>query len=189
MMMLNRLRKETEILHREIEKDNLAGLIISHEISLEEYKLLLLQNYLAYAVTENQIAAHLPNFEPVKSGQLLIDLENLRITVPSHEIYNENYSVKNKAEAYGAAYVVEGSGMGGMLIARELDHCPALSAIEEHSFFNGKRQNMNGWKTLCKSLKSKEFSIEEENLAVEKAKDTFLIFSRIFSDDSLRSKI
>ncbi len=187
--MLNKLREETESLHREIEKDNLAGLIISHEISLEEYKLLLLQNYLAYEVTENGIAPHIPTFETIKSKQLLKDLENLDINIPPIENYSENYTINNEAEAYGAAYVVEGSAMGGMLIAKELDQCPALSHIDEHYFFNGKRQNINGWKSFCKSLKTKEFSIEEENMAVEKAKDTFLIFSRIFSDTGLKKQI
>jgi heme oxygenase (biliverdin-IX-beta and delta-forming) len=185
MMMLNRLREETEVLHREIEKENLAGLIISHEISLQEYKLLLLQNYLAYAVTENEIAAHLPSFEPVKSRQLLKDLEQLDVTIPSIENYTDSYHIKNEAEALGAAYVVEGSAMGGMLISRELENCQALSQIEEHFFFNGKRQNINGWKSFCKTLKNKEFSDAEEQQAVEKAKDTFHIFSRIFSDTSL----
>lgn len=187
--MLNKLREETEVLHREVEKDNLAGLIISHEISLEEYKLLLLQNYLAYAVTENEITIYFPGFEPVKSRQLLKDLENLKIKIPSTDNYAKKYTIKNEAEAYGAAYVVEGSAMGGMLIAKELDHCPALSKIDEHIFFNGKRQNMQGWKSFCKSLKTKEFSEEEENQAIEKAKDTFLIFSRIFEDTRLKELI
>lgn len=185
MMMLNRLREETEVLHREIEKDNLAGLIISHEISLQEYKLLLLQNYLAYAVTEKEIAAHLPSFEPVKSRQLLKDLEQLNITIPPIEDYANSYYIKNEAEALGAAYVVEGSAMGGMLISKELENCQALSQIEKHFFFNGKRQNINGWKSFCKSLKNITFTDAEEQQAVEKAKDTFQIFSRIFSDTSL----
>jgi heme oxygenase (biliverdin-IX-beta and delta-forming) len=189
MMMLNKLREETEILHREIEKDNLAALIISHEISLEEYKLLLLQNYMAYAVTENEIIPHLPTFEPVKSLQLLKDLGKLNIDIPSLKKYTEKYIIQTEAEAYGAAYVVEGSAMGGMLIARELEHCPALSGIDEHFFFNGKRQNINGWKSFCKSLKTKEFSGDEESEAVEKAKETFQIFSDIFNDTALKEHL
>jgi heme oxygenase (biliverdin-IX-beta and delta-forming) len=187
MRMLNKLREETEILHREIEKDNLAALIISHEISLGEYKLLLLQNYIAYAVTENEISSHLSHFEPVKSVQLLKDLENLQISIPPFEKYYADFIITNEAEAYGAAYVVEGSAMGGMLIAKELEHCPALSGIEEHFFFNGKRQNVNGWKAFTKSLKKKEFSEREEILAVNKAKETFRIFARIFDDAGLKN--
>lgn len=184
-MMLNKLREETAILHREIEKENLAGLIISNEINLEEYKLLLLQNYLAYAVTEKEIAAHLPSFEPVKSTQLFKDLEQLNVTIPPIEDYIEGYCIHNEAEALGAAYVVEGSAMGGMLISKELENCQALSQINEHFFFNGKRQNITGWKSFCKSLKTKDFSDAEEQQAIKKAKDTFQFFSRIFRNTRL----
>ncbi len=179
--MLNKLREETEVLHREIEKDNLAGLIISHKIRLDQYKLLLLQNYLAYAVTEQEIAKHFPSYEAVKSPQLQKDLHRLNVSIPSLESFKEKFSIANEAEAYGAAYVVEGSALGGMLISKELSHCPSLAGIESHSFFNGNRQNINGWKTFCKKLKKKEFSPAEEELALRKARQTFEFFSEIFT--------
>lgn len=180
--MLNKLRAATETLHREIEKENLAGLIISHSISLEEYKLLLLQNYLAYTVTEQEIAIHLPAFKAVKSPQLKKDLEYLNVKIPPVLEYREGYTINTEAEAYGAAYVVEGSALGGMLISRELGNCTALEGIEEHSFFNGKRENTNGWKLFCKSIKNREFSREEEKQAIHKARETFEFFSRVFNE-------
>ena len=53
--MLQTLREQTATLHKEIEKDNTAGLIMDHSITLEEYKLLLLQNYLAYKIVEDEM--------------------------------------------------------------------------------------------------------------------------------------
>ncbi|MCM4158720.1 biliverdin-producing heme oxygenase [Antarcticibacterium flavum] len=183
--MLNKLREATEVLHKEIEKDNLAGLIISNKITLEEYKLLLLQNYIAYAVTEQEIALRLPSYDAVKFPQLEKDLILLNVIIPPLDGFKEKFTVKNEAEAYGAAYVVEGSALGGMLIAKELPNCPSLAAIEKHSFFNGNRQNINGWKEFCKNIKNRKFSSAEEEMAVQKARETFLFFSEIFNQVKL----
>ena len=73
-MMLNNLRNATQKLHEELEKENLAGKIISHEISLEDYKLLLHQNYIAYKITEAEISKFIPACKLDKSDQLAKDL-------------------------------------------------------------------------------------------------------------------
>ena len=48
-------------MHTDIEKDNTANKIMDHSISLEDYKLLLFQNFLAYKAAESEIEKFLPN--------------------------------------------------------------------------------------------------------------------------------
>lgn len=178
---MNKLKEATAGLHREIEKDNLAGLIIKHNISLEEYKLLLLQNYVAYKVTEVALMRKLPNYTESKSKRLLEDLNNLNIDASIVKEYVNKFIITNKAEALGAAYVVEGSSLGGMMIAKEIKNCDALSHINTHHFFNGDRGDVKSWNSFSKTLKSEIFTPLEEIQAIDKAKETFLFFGEVFN--------
>jgi len=177
MEIQNSLREATQQLHTDIEKDNTANKIVDHSISLEEYKLLLIQNYLAYQATEHEIQRFLPDYEAGKTSRLQKDLENLGIENLRCEL---DFSCKNEAEAIGAAYVVEGSAMGGMLIGKEIKNCPGLESISNQHFFNGERSSMMGWNKFLKYLRSRDFNDQEIIAATNKAKETFLLFKKAF---------
>ena len=183
--MIEKLRSETRELHQEIEKDNLAGLILTHQIIVEDYKLLLLQNYIAYKVTETQIKKFLPNFKTDKSEQLNADLDDLEVNTTIVEEYMNLFNCNSKAEAIGAAYVVEGSALGGLMISKELKHCEKLSAVENFHFFNGERDGLKSWRAFCKDLKSYNFTPEQEEEVIKKAKETFLFFGHIFKKEQV----
>lgn len=185
--MISRLREETASLHRQIEKENIAGLIMSHEIDSEDYKLLLLQNYLAYQIVEEEIMPFYNLGDNDRLGRLEKDLKSLEID-PS-EALNEmkgGFSCSSKSEALGAAYVIEGSALGGMMISKELKNCHNLSHITEHHFFNGDRNNLKSWNNFLKTLRNTNFNEEEVELAAEKACDTFRFFGKIFSRKDLK---
>ena len=180
--MISKLREETQQLHKEIEKDNLAGSIMDHSISSHDYKTLLLQNYISYKVVENAIQPHLNDFGKTKSEQLAKDLNALEVDATIVKKYENAITCTNKVEALGAAYVVEGSVLGGMMIAKELKNCQELSHIATHHFFNGDRNNVSGWKNFLKQLNAAEFSEEEKVQASNKAKETFKFFGKVFSE-------
>ncbi|RKS50534.1 heme oxygenase [Gillisia mitskevichiae] len=180
--MINSLREHTRSLHKEIEKDNLAGLIMDHSISLEEYKTLLLQNYISYKTVEKAVLPFIEDFGSLKSDQLEKDLKFLDVDLNLVEGFENDISCSNKVEALGAAYVLEGSVLGGMMIAKELKNCKKLETIKEHHFFNGNRNNTAGWKTFLKLINSQDFSEEEKLQASNKAKETFTFFGKVFSE-------
>ena len=94
--------------------------------------------------------------------------------------FKDDFYCDDSIEALGAAYVLEGSAMGGMLIAKELQHCKNLASIGTHHFFNGERKNVQGWKEFMKKVNSREFSEEETQKAKLKAKETFRFFGKTF---------
>jgi len=133
--MLNKLREATHLLHQQIESENTAELIMKHSINLEQYKKLLLQNYVAYKVSEHEIKKLIPTYSSDKTGRLKKDLTNLKVETSIAESYFSKFQINNEAEAWGAWYVVEGSSLGGMMIAKNLEECKKLETIKEHHFF------------------------------------------------------
>lgn len=184
-MMLEKLRNATQTLHKEVEKDNLAGFIISHEISLQQYKTLLYQNYIAYKITENIIAEHLESYSGKKHEQLEKDLKYLQVDLSGSALLENSFSCKNRSEALGAAYVVEGSALGGMMIAKELMFCEDLQNITTHHFFNGDRNNIKGWRKFCSMLKNENLDPAGEQAAIDKAQETFKFFGFVFETATL----
>lgn len=178
--MLNRLREATAELHKKLEGDNLANKIMDHSISLEEYKLLLYQNFVAYCTVEEQLAAFIPQNDNNKSENLKKDLAAMGITNFDCDVLSE-FQCKNEAEAIGAAYVIEGSAMGGMIIGKEVHNCEALKHLPEQNFFSGSRNSIKGWNAFLKFLRSREFSETEKQLAATKAQETFKLFEEAFN--------
>lgn len=178
MEMLNSLREETKELHANIEKDNIANKIMDHSIELEEYKLLLFQNYIAYKTAESEIEKFLPDYESDKTDRLKQDLERLGVTDLNCKL---NFKCEHEAEAIGAAYVIQGSAMGGMLIGKEIKNCTSLKTLPEQFFFNGERSSMTGWNDYLKFIRSRNFTEKEISIATKKAKDTFLLFKEAFN--------
>lgn len=178
--MIKRFREATEQLHRDIEKENAAAKIIDHSITPQEYKLLLLQNYIAYKVTEDEIAKYLPGEGVPKHHRLKNDLDYLKVDTSVSEQYKDRFTCNSHAEALGAAYVVEGSALGGMVIAKELKQCVNLHGLEASHFFNGDRNNIKSWNTFKKQLETTYLTEEEAAAATEKAKETFRFFGKVF---------
>lgn len=176
--MLNKLREETSELHKELEKDNLANKIMDHSIELDEYTNLLFQNYVAYQNAEAEISRFLPDYSSDKTERLKQDLSGLGV---KNLDLNLQFECHSEAEAIGAAYVVEGSAMGGMLIGKEIENCQNLKSINRQRFFSGDRSSMKGWNEFLKFLRSREFTESEVNSASKKAKDTFLLFQKAFA--------
>lgn len=175
--ILNRLREATKQLHSDIEKDNIANKVVDHSISLTEYKLLLFQNYMAYKAAEAEVEKFIPEYKASKTYQLEQDLKGLGLLDINSTL---DFHCQNKAEAIGAAYVIEGSAMGGILIGKELKSCGSLNSIPNQLFFTGERSSMQGWNSYLKYLRSCEFSEQEITAASNKAKETFLLFKQAF---------
>lgn len=180
MEMLKKLKEETRILHEQIEAQNLARRILDHSIDLDTYKLLLCQNYLAYRKTETEIKKIFPNYRDKKHRQLQKDLEQFHVPIPL-SCEDEFFKCESKAEALGATYVVEGSALGGLLLAKNISKCQNLAGIEQHYFFNGNKNNLHDWNNFKKALQDYTFTEVEEAEAIAKAKATFRFFGKIFN--------
>ena len=180
--LLQQLRETTAPLHEQIEQKNPAQAILEHSMDLATYKLLLQQNYAAYGPLEAQIAPFLPFYKADKAARLLRDLEALN-AVPLLEA--EDFQIRSVAEAFGAAYVLEGSALGGMLIAKHLPQCEQLKGLPPQQFFSGDKASLHPWKLFQQELAAQVFEEAEIQALLAKARETFLFFERSFEAGSV----
>ena len=164
--LLQQLRQTTAPLHERIEQKNPARAILDHSIGLE-----------AYSRLEPGIAVVLPFFKADKAARLYRDLVALNIT-PQPE--PDEFEINSVAEAFGAAYVLEGSALGGMLIAKHLSQCAQLKALPSQHFFSGDKASLAPWKLFQQELAVRDFNEPQTAELLYKARESFLLFERPF---------
>lgn len=184
--LLEKLRAATGDLHERLEQQNLARHIVDHSIDRETYKKLLLQNYQAYQHLEGPISAFLPELKGNKAARLKTDLEALKMDLPAPvSDLQEPLEINSLPQAFGAAYVVEGSALGGMVIAKHLPKCEQLQGLQPQQFFSGDKGCLTTWSYFKEELAKQDLSEAEEQELLEKAKETFLFFERVFNQEVL----
>lgn len=179
--LLKELRAATSALHERIEQQNLAQAILDHSMALETYKILLLLNYQAYLHLESRLINFLPQLKADKAARLKRDLEALEVVLPDPSA-NPSFelNINSGAEAFGAAYVVEGSALGGMLIARHLPQCEQLKELPPQHFFSGDKASLAAWNVFKQELANQDFKQAEVQALLAKAWETFLFFESVY---------
>lgn len=176
--LLEKLRHTTAGLHDRIEKDNPAQAILDHSIDLETYKNLLLLNFQAYKHLEDRMASFLPQLKLDKAARLKTDLEVFKTTLPADP--PTEVSIASRAEALGAAYVMEGSALGGMVIAKHLQQCEELGELPPQHFFNGDKGCLKDWNAFKEELARQELNPQQEEEVLAKARESFLFFESVY---------
>ncbi len=191
-MILEKLKKETLAIHKEVEKDNLASFIMNESITQHQYESLLRQNFKVYKAVEDFVNAHydvLPHelktfagYE--KTNSLAKDISafsNLPLPRPF-----KIASPRDLATIVGLMYVVEGSMMGGMMMAKKLQSCAHLSHIEEHNFYNfDSKESAARWRNFKDAIDSLSFSDKEIEMAVESAIKVFTLFQESYTSQKV----
>lgn len=112
----------------------------------------------------------------VRAQKALLDLKNLgehRVEI----IPMKMPRIENSAHALGVLYVLEGSTMGGEMIAKELKK--TLGEDIPTSYFNPYgEQKMEMWMELLESLKKMALDIDSDEEIILAACGTFLYFGR-----------
>jgi len=82
------------------------------------------------------------------------DLRALNAAPPTHRVCVTSLNIETLAEAYGAAYVIEGSALGGVVLSA---HLSRVLPVEAHAFaylriYGGETKAR--WRAFCASLES-----------------------------------
>lgn len=175
------LKTYTKLEHASLEKQ-LIG-IIKGIRTTEQYIDLLRMFYGFYQALEPGMEQYLtqeliPDIKQRrKAGALLQDIRDLGDESRQQHIEVDTPVINNYARALGAAYVLEGSTLGGVIIAKMIKtQLPDIPAGKGFSFFTCYGEDgPNMWKkfrTYLLALTNKE----DQDIAAETARQTFLTF-------------
>ena len=177
-MDLEHLRRETLLAHHAVEQ---SVSLMDEDLDVDTYVSCLLKLHGMVAAWEGWAAPHAsawiqPLLAARRRGQLLmLDLTwfdadtsgKPRPTLPE---------LRGAASLLGAMYVMEGSTLGGQLIARHVELVLGLTAGQGNAYFRGHNERTGPlWKEFCDVLRTK-VPDSETDAVIAAAKAMFGVF-------------
>jgi heme oxygenase len=161
-MISELLKTETKVLHDRVETKFQSHKIFTGTFSEDDYRTLLYSNYLLHDYFENKVFSLLsPNFSEKlqlpKRAKLKLIVDDLKFLDLPMKIPQISVSIENEAQAMGVLYVMEGSTLGGNVIAKQLMKLPQFTSVQFNYFSIYKDQTGSRWKEFKWVLDS-EFS-------------------------------
>jgi heme oxygenase len=175
------LKERTGPSHQALEQRMVA---LIHQIkSGEDYAKFLKLMYGYYAAVEDRIAGFIDNKPPLdfekrrKADRLLKDIQ--QFSVPdSMTLCDQLPAVQSYAGALGAMYVLEGSVLGGKIIARMIKGQLETQPAPGFSFFLGYGEETGAMWQAFKDNLEQPFNDDEKEEVVQTANDTFVMFKQ-----------
>lgn len=169
------LKEQTKQQHDDTEAKLQSQKIFDKSYTLDDYKKLLIHNYKLISRYEPQIQEQLKGYPELKLDlrskvdALKIDLNNLNIETQPEAL---TQNLENEAEAFGALYVMEGSTLGGNVIAKQLKRNPEFENIE-FNYFGVYGENTGPFWQEFKSIIDEKITEEQYDDCVTGAKKAY----------------
>ena len=191
VMLSQDLKLTTENIHRQAEKIMISWL--KRIRTKEDHVFFLNWLYGYYSPIEDRIRIQLtPDRFPdmdrrSRADYLLRDMEEAGIPLPSPEHCSDFPLIDTFGKALGALYVLEGSTLGGRIIATMLTR--QLGSEKSLSYFNSYGMETEGmWRSFTDFLDSSATTEVRED-ALLAAKETFLTFKNWIEKHELQPEL
>jgi heme oxygenase len=191
-MVALRLKNETKPNHDSVERFAHSDKIMDHTLSLDQYRDLIMSQYLLHRHLEAQMAQVLSaeqqaalEFEQRRKLPLLA--QDLALVAPEGLAEAADlladFQLASAHDALGAMYVLEGSTLGGAVIRRELAKNPNIADHVARFHYYGCYGPLIGerWKSFLGLLAEWATTDEQQDAVVAKAKETFGLFERLLA--------
>jgi len=177
-MDLEQLRRETLADHKAVEQ-NVP--LMDQELDVDTYVSYLVKLHGMVAVWEERAASSAPAWiQPMlaarRRGQLLV-LDLTWFGADASGVARPKVpEMTSAADLLGAMYVMEGSTLGGQLIARHVELVLGLTAGQGNAYFRGHNERTGQlWKEFCDALRTK-VADSETDAVIAAAKAMFGVF-------------
>ena len=179
--ILARLRQETKPFHDAVEQNPFNLALAAGTVTAADTAEFLAKMYGFLEPYEAQLHAHAATFSPAwqlyyryRAHLILEDLARLGHAA-APPLYPALPPLTSRAQLLGAMYVLEGSTLGGQVIARQLDR----AGIGAHAFFTGRAERTGPlWKAFCQLLtEAAETGHDDPSVIVASAVHTFQALS------------
>ncbi|WP_375448566.1 biliverdin-producing heme oxygenase [uncultured Fibrella sp.] len=180
--LIDRLRQETRPLHEQTEQLLYTDALRSGTLTTDQYTHLLLIHGAFHQALEEAIdrqAAFFSDYEPDtrrKTPWLLADLAQLQRVPPTMPDLFANWS---PAGLLGAAYVGEGSMLGGKTVWHYLQQSPALQPLlDQARFYRGYgAETGDRWRSFIAFLAKQP---DNHPAVVDGARRAFILYADLF---------
>lgn len=182
-MILEEIKKQTSENHHRLEQSNLLHLITTPLLTAQHYHKILRIFYGYFSPLEKEISKikliqqYLPDYDTRRKASMIkVDLLSLKAIKPEETlaICHDLPEIKTASQAFGCLYVLEGSTLGGRMIAKSLKKNLNLDHTHGASFFNGYGQETGSkWKTFQEALSNFSLNFKEDHEVIKSANDTF----------------
>jgi heme oxygenase (biliverdin-IX-beta and delta-forming) len=190
-MLAERLKENTSAEHQASEKKMIAALKKIER--REDYVHMLHWLYGFYAPLENLIRNYLdperlPDIDRrSRAGSLLADIRQTGLPTPENDYCTDLPVIGSPARAMGALYVLEGSTLGGRIIAGMIQR--QLGPATPMRFFNGYgAETLPMWQAFRDFLDLPR-PAEEQTATIDAAKATFITFKSWIDKHELQPQL
>lgn len=186
-MLQEILKQATSNQHDQLEQLMFVDKIMNGSLSIEDYKQILLTNYIVHASLEQALYENLDSSlqlelqinKRIKLAVLEQDLQELNIAQP--EIKPDKNSIQipqNNAAVLGAMYVLEGATLGGNVIVKRLKSNPNLQNKHLNFYYYQIYGSdlVTNWKSFCQVLNTK-VAAEDFEISIQSALKVFDYFA------------
>ena len=190
-MLTEDLKKSTYPEHQEAEKKMIVAL--RRIETREDYVRMLNWMYGFYAPMEALIQKHLtPDLLPdidrrSRAEYLLWDIRESGLPNPEFEICRDLPAIDSEDKAIGALYVLEGSTLGGRIIAGMIQR--QLGPGAATAYFNGYGEENNRMWQSYKDFIDQPRPMEQQTVILESAKTTFITFKNWIDKHELQPQL
>lgn len=177
--MRDSLRAATSAVHARLHRHSGLSAAASGVIEIDLYRALLIRLYgfhRAFDASIEEYAYLLGDDTPSRSSLIESDLSAFGVAPEGVPLCEKLPRVRNEAQALGALYVVEGSSLGGAIIANALK--PVLAPLKGAGcrFFSNDGAKRGGWRRLLAKIETLHGQPELERAATDAAISTFQLF-------------
>jgi heme oxygenase len=169
------LREATFDVHQRLHEHCGLAAVNAGRITMTEYRSLLGRLLGFHAAFENKAG-----LAPERSQALCLDLAALGCSVGKQDLLPRCTCLPpldDEARLIGARYVVEGSALGGLQLARGLDRLFGPEQRDGRRFFIGKGPaTASAWRAFLIQLETVACSADAEQVIVTSAQETFAAY-------------
>ena len=190
-MLTDELKEFTEEAHHASEKKMIVAL--KQIETYEDYIRMLNWLYGFYAPVEQLVRQQVTadKFPDItrrsRAEYILWDIRESGLPVPEPEVCDRLPVINSFHDALGALYVLEGSTLGGRVIAGMISR--SLETTQCLSFFNGYGAETGYMWNSFKAYLNQPFTTEERREIIAAAEDTFLTFKNWIEKHELQPQL
>lgn len=188
MQSLNYLREQTGELHRRLESGPLPKTLMSEKVEARCYAAFLRANYRVFAALEPEVAERLA---AINDGALRFEKHRLiakdLAALGEEEILNPPSVafIIDEPSAWGAAYVLEGSALGGKVILKHLQNFERMRSLNAFAYLSGEGVEKTRWPAFKQLLEDRlQGAPKKLEAAASAAIETFLLMEYAFSEEA-----